>query len=674
MKKSYVMLAIACLLVTAQILYAEGPPPPIGLVAKVSSNDHLSVRLEWELPGPIHVSWFFKVYRSIDDSAHFEFVTTTHSEGYTDFQVVKGHTYYYYVVTSVFVNDTTVLDSQRSNIASATTGPGGDRPHGVISGTVVDSVTGMPLPSIRILFFAVSKPVLWIPQTWTDKDGHYRAALDTGTYLINAQPGLWAAETPIPLMSSVFHLPLYRPEWYKDAPDPAHATPVTLADSSKFEADFDLVKFKPPTLATINGTVADTLGNPLKGAIVTILRTVQEMHELSATGDGIAGMANEDVEIEGLGRARGVLWKGVTDSAGHYHAFVVTGRSYIALATKFGYLPQVFNHKSNPLEADIIRLTQDTSGIDFSLSPNPILQNSISGVVKDSNGVRVASRIILIPLRHQPVPSLFVRFSHTDSLGAYSIKNVRSGKYFVLAVPFRHYAPAFYKAGAFGVIRWRKADTVAIVGDVTGIDIGVVPIRSGGLAHVKGIIRSAGSPVDGANVLASNAQGEVVGYGLTDNKGAYTIDALPAGQISLLVDKEGYQTSGGSVGIRSSDYAINGVDFTLELVTAVPVPSALPGSFALEQNYPNPFNPSTRISFSLPALSNVNVTIYDMLGQNVAVLLQGVLPAGAHEITWNSKDNAGRSVASGVYFYRLDATAASGGQSYSSMRKMILLK
>jgi hypothetical protein len=673
MNKRYVVVALTCLLAAARIAYAQDPPPPMGLVAKVSSNDHLSVRLEWELPGPIHVSWFFKVYRSIDDSAHFEFLTTTNSEGYTDSDVLKGHTYYYYVVTSMFANDTAVHDSKRSNIASATTGTGGDRAHGVITGTVTDSVTGMPLPGIRILFFAVSKPVLWIPQTWTDKDGHYSAVLDTGTYLISAQPGMWAVNMPVPMMSPVFHMPLYRPEWYKDAPDPALATPVAVTDSSKFEADFDLVKFQPPTLATISGTVSDTLGNPLKGAIVTILRTVQEMHEMSATGEDGPGAGNEDMEIDGLGRVRGVLWKGVTDSAGHYKASVVTGRAYVALATKFGYLPQFFNHKSNPLEADIIRLTQDTSGIDFSLSPNPALQNSISGVVKDSNGVRVASRIVLIPVRRQAVP-LLLRFSHTDSLGAYNITNVRSGKYLVLAIPFNGYAPAFYKAGAFGIIRWRNADTVAITGNVTGIDIGVVPIKSGGLAHITGRIRSGGVPVDGVNVLATNIQGDVVGYGLTDDRGTYEIDALPAGQVSLLIDKEGYQSSGGSVGIRSSDYAVSNVDFTLEVLTAVPASNGLPGSFALEQNYPNPFNPSTRINFSLPALSNVSVTIYDMLGQKVAVLLQGILPAGAHEAVWSGKDNAGRSVASGVYFYRLDATAVSGGQSYSSMRKMILLK
>jgi hypothetical protein len=397
------------------------------------------------------------------------------------------------------------------------------------------------------------------------------------------------------------------------------------------------------------------------------------MNTMSASGDNTSATGNEDVDIDGCGRVRGVLWKGVTDSSGHYKATVVAGRSYVALATKLGYLPQFFDHKSNPLEADIIHLTKDTSGIDFSLSPNPALQNSISGVVKDSNGVRVASRILLIPVRRQAVP-LVLRFSHTDSLGAYTITNVRTGKYFVLAIPFEDYAPAFYKAGAFGVIRWRNADTVAVVGDVAGIDIGVVPIKNIGLAHLRGIIRSSGVGIAGVNVLATNAQGEIVGYGVTDDKGAYEIDALPSGQISLVADKEGYATSTGNVGIGAKEYTVNGVDLNLELLTAVSAPGTLPARFALEQNYPNPFNPSTRISFSLPVLSNVTITVYDMLGQQVARLVNGSLPAGSHDVVWNGKDNTGRSVASGVYFYRLDAAAASGGGSYSSFKKMMLLK
>ncbi len=94
----------------------------------------------------------------------------------------------------------------------------------------------------------------------------------------------------------------------------------------------------------------------------------------------------------------------------------------------------------------------------------------------------------------------------------------------------------------------------------------------------------------------------------------------------------------------------------------------LPTDFALEQNYPNPFNPETQIEFSLPTPSQVELTIYNVLGQQVKVLAAGEIPAGMHSLTWNGTDDSNRAVASGIYLYRLQA----GTNVFS--RKMMLLK
>ncbi|UCC79635.1 MAG: S8 family serine peptidase [Candidatus Zixiibacteriota bacterium] len=94
----------------------------------------------------------------------------------------------------------------------------------------------------------------------------------------------------------------------------------------------------------------------------------------------------------------------------------------------------------------------------------------------------------------------------------------------------------------------------------------------------------------------------------------------------------------------------------------------IPSSFALDQNYPNPFNSGTNISLALPAKSDVNLTIYDLLGREVRTLISGPLDAGYHTVTWNGDDKSGRSVASGIYFYRIEAG------DFSMNRKMIMLK
>ena len=101
----------------------------------------------------------------------------------------------------------------------------------------------------------------------------------------------------------------------------------------------------------------------------------------------------------------------------------------------------------------------------------------------------------------------------------------------------------------------------------------------------------------------------------------------------------------------------------------------IPDGYALAQNYPNPFNPETMISFSVPTTSEVRIVVVDMLGREVKQLVNSVRNAGTYEVMWNGKDATGRSVASGVYLYRLAARdLRQDGASWVSMKKMLLVK
>jgi len=94
-----------------------------------------------------------------------------------------------------------------------------------------------------------------------------------------------------------------------------------------------------------------------------------------------------------------------------------------------------------------------------------------------------------------------------------------------------------------------------------------------------------------------------------------------------------------------------------------PIAAGLPSSYMLHQNYPNPFNPSTRIAFDLPDNSRVSLKIFDVLGREVATLLDEQMEAGRHLVSWNAD-----GMPSGVYFVRLDAGPFSG------TRKLLLMK
>jgi len=98
------------------------------------------------------------------------------------------------------------------------------------------------------------------------------------------------------------------------------------------------------------------------------------------------------------------------------------------------------------------------------------------------------------------------------------------------------------------------------------------------------------------------------------------------------------------------------------------LPSGLPSAYVLHQNYPNPFNPSTVIEYSIPRRSQVEITLYNLLGQKVKTLVDKAEPAGNYSAYWNGTDYSGKPVASGVYLYRLKAG------DFVETRKMILLK
>ena len=98
-----------------------------------------------------------------------------------------------------------------------------------------------------------------------------------------------------------------------------------------------------------------------------------------------------------------------------------------------------------------------------------------------------------------------------------------------------------------------------------------------------------------------------------------------------------------------------------------------PAQFELQQNYPNPFNPSTTIEFKLPVRAHVTLQIVNLLGQEVATIMDSHQDPGNFQIVWDGKNSAGSQVASGIYFYQLEAKG-SDGQLFTSMRRMVLIK
>jgi outer membrane protein assembly factor BamB len=132
--------------------------------------------------------------------------------------------------------------------------------------------------------------------------------------------------------------------------------------------------------------------------------------------------------------------------------------------------------------------------------------------------------------------------------------------------------------------------------------------------------------------------------------------------------------AGGYLSVANNMLYIGGYLGTVYAFGPVPTDASddpkepLPSDYVLEQNYPNPFNPATTISFALPEQSQVRLSIYNVLGREVAVLVDGSLPAGSYSRVWDGTARSGDRVSSGLYFYRLTT------DEVELSKKMLLLK
>lgn len=94
----------------------------------------------------------------------------------------------------------------------------------------------------------------------------------------------------------------------------------------------------------------------------------------------------------------------------------------------------------------------------------------------------------------------------------------------------------------------------------------------------------------------------------------------------------------------------------------------IPDNYELLQNYPNPFNAYTVINFYVPVSGQVKLSVHDILGRTVSIIVDEVLSIGDHTTKWNGLDHRGNQAATGIYFYHLQ------GEDHNSSRKMVLLK
>ena len=184
------------------------------------------------------------------------------------------------------------------------------------------------------------------------------------------------------------------------------------------------------------------------------------------------------------------------------------------------------------------------------------------------------------------------------------------------------------------------------------------------------LLDEQGNEIAGALVQFYGEQTERSGQVQTEEDGYYSID-LPAGRYRATAGLYAGVGFGNSRDLGEVNLDDDGHRNLLlhPLETAITEASGpQPQTFSLRQNYPNPFNATTVIAYQLERNGEIDLAIYNLAGQQVAILIQGHRRAGAYTINWNGRDRSGNRLATGVYLYRLEA----GDQVET--RKLLLLR
>lgn len=303
-----------------------------------------------------------------------------------------------------------------------------------------------------------------------------------------------------------------------------------------------------------------------------------------------------------------------------------------------------------------------------------MMRFSISGTVKYKDSKQPVTRGKVKALKYNYVSG---KVTSTDSAiisgsGTFRFENVPLDSCDIMAYQddeMEDFPPGFHDS----TIYWQNSATIISSANNTNIDIYVERIiKETGSYYVKGHIFALNTgynspPLENARIYVLSDY-IYKSFDITDSVGSYTIDSIPPGEYTFIVDRLGFYPSERKVILSSSSK--DTVDFYLLKYSGIDKDiTKIPTTYSLVQNYPNPFNPTTTFLFEIPSPSDVKLVIYDVTGREIIKLLNGRLNTGRYKITWDAS-----KLASGVYFYRFDAKDSHSDADFSETKKLVLMK
>lgn len=338
-----------------------------------------------------------------------------------------------------------------------------------------------------------------------------------------------------------------------------------------------------------------------------------------------------------------------------------------------GFIDVYWDTASSWTDADPVLVTagNTTSSINFVLDPGGVIQGTVSTPGKSFDGGILAY--------YASNPEWYA-YWYPERGESYELTGLRGGYWKVLAFGDATHAFEWYNNQG----TWADAATILVTppGTVSGIDFS---LEVGG--SISGICDSRAGPLVGCEVVALESSSFhrrdsptfwfVFKSDSSSNDGTYSIGGLRTGTYYVGASHgcEGMwynnQTSMETADLVSVIMPGETPNIDFYLSTEVENQEEIthrPSEFELHQNYPNPFNPQTKIEYKLSKRGHVGLRIYNILGSKVRTLLDKDQPVGSYSVSWDGRNDAGQSVTSGVYLYRLEV------DGLSQARRMLLLK
>jgi hypothetical protein len=615
--KIFTFTMLSVLFLIQSFSYAQLPIPTNLTATEISWMNHSVVKLQWDGAGNMERYNVYKKLGGINQTG--DFLRIAHHIMHRDFidpMVLPDSTYSYYV-TSVSQTG----ESDPSNTVEITLN--GTQALASVTGTLTNEVNNEPIPNGKIRFN--TENTCYGITSYTNELGEFVVHLLPGNYYVRSMA-----------MG-------YYSEFYDNVPNIQQATLVTLNAGDSINFNISLAPFVPPVVYLLSGTVTDNSGNPLQARIM------------------VSPVRMNSYFNHHFGRHT------FTDSLGNYSVPVREGDTVIVFCKPLNrdYLPEYFDNKQTYTEADRVPITGDVTEIDFALDPVPVYENGISGIVKNENAEGIESHITAFNLDGNHI----MRYrTVTDSLGVYGLSNLNPGEYILLAIPTDEYMPTFFRYDGQQALNWRDADSVVVetAGIISDINFTVRPFVFEGYANVTGIVKdNAGNNIIGAMVFAVDENNNIRSYAISNSLGQFVMEGFEPGNYRIIGDKFGFNSNQlVNVALNYNANLSQSISLTLtpEGVTSVSNEIVVE-NYSLNQNYPNPFNPFTSIQYSITSSELVTLKIIDILGREVATLVNEQKPAGIYQIQFDASE-----LTSGVYFYKLQAG------SFTETKKMILMK